>query len=95
VIAGAAEEVPPGYGEGKDDEGSDGICFQDWICKAFWRLGLPRGGGRRLLRQEAVHPPAAKWRWGPGARDGGSTDPGSGFGRGLAVREPQSGCSSR
>jgi hypothetical protein len=46
VVAGA--EAPPGYREEKEGLG---ICFEDWVCKAFWRLGLPRRGGglhRRL-----------------------------------------------
>ncbi|CAL4980752.1 unnamed protein product [Urochloa decumbens] len=51
IVISCGAEAPPGYD--KEKKGWD-ICFSDWICKAFWRLGLPRGGGlhERLLRQE-------------------------------------------
>jgi len=38
----AGAEAPSGYG--REKEGLV-ICFEDWVCKAFWRLGLPQRGG--------------------------------------------------
>ena len=39
----AGAEAPSGYG--KEKEGLV-ICFEDWVCKAFWRLGLPQPAQR-------------------------------------------------
>jgi len=47
----AGAEAPSGYG--KEKEG-----FEDWVCKAFWRFGLPQppapGGG---LHRTSGEPP--------------------------------------
>ncbi|KAG2562668.1 hypothetical protein PVAP13_8KG241800 [Panicum virgatum] len=44
LLISCSAEAPSGYG--KEKEGLV-ICFEDWVCKAFWRLRLPQPAPRR------------------------------------------------
>jgi len=64
----AGAEAPSGYG--KEKEGLV-ICFEDWVCKAFWRLGLPQPPAPRRRATPHQWRAAAPRNWSGGRRETG------------------------